>query len=216
AARRGPARARRAHARVGRWDRRADRRVADRAGDHRVDGKHAGGVVAAARRGARPGPPRGRGGRAGEGGRGRPRTARTARARLDGAVGAGGALLIIRPLLEADAATVLALQIKNEDFLAPYEPTRGADFYTLDTQLARIREAGRHNWLILDVQEPVGFVGLSNVVRGPLQSAVLSYWVDRDHNGKGLCTRAVAEVLAYAFGELALHRVEAGTLVDNR
>jgi [ribosomal protein S5]-alanine N-acetyltransferase len=111
---------------------------------------------------------------------------------------------------------MLALQIKNEDFLAPYEPTRGADYLTLETQLARIREAGRHNWLILDAEEPVGFVGLSNVVRGPLQSAILSYWVDRDHNGKGLCTRAVAEVLAYAFGELGLHRVEAGTLVDNR
>jgi [ribosomal protein S5]-alanine N-acetyltransferase len=110
---------------------------------------------------------------------------------------------------------VLELQIRNKEFLAPYEPVRGDDFYTLDAQAARIRDAGRHNWLILDEGEPVGFVGLSNLVRGPLQSAILSYWVDQDHNGKGLCTRAVGEVVAYAFGELELHRVEAGTLVDN-
>jgi len=40
--------------------------------------------------------------------------------------------------------------------------------------------------------------------------------VDEAHNGRGLCTRAVAEVVAYAFGDLGLHRLEAGTLPDNR
>jgi ribosomal-protein-alanine N-acetyltransferase len=110
---------------------------------------------------------------------------------------------------------MLDLQIRNKDFLAPYEPERADDFYTLETQRARIREAGRHNWLILEGDEPVGFVGLSNIVRGPLQSAILSYWVDEAHNGRGLCTRAVSEVVDVSFGELGLHRLEAGTLVDN-
>ena len=82
-------------------------------------------------------------------------------------------------------------------------------------QAARIREPGRHNWLILEGDEPVGFVGLSNMVRGPLQSAIVSYWVDEAHNGRGHCTRAVADVVDIAFGELGLHRLEAGTLVDN-
>jgi [ribosomal protein S5]-alanine N-acetyltransferase len=122
---------------------------------------------------------------------------------------------VIRPLVEDDAPVVLELQIRNRDFLAPYEPDRADDFFTLEAQAARIREAGRHTWLILEGEDPVGFVGLSNLVRGPLQSAVLSYWVDQAHNGPGLCTRAVAEVVDLAFGELALHRLEAGTLVDN-
>jgi ribosomal-protein-alanine N-acetyltransferase len=69
--------------------------------------------------------------------------------------------------------------------------------------------------LILDDGEPAGFVGLSHVVRGSLQSAILSYWVDEAHNRRGLCTRAVAEVIEFAFGELDLHRLEAGTLPDN-
>ena len=80
---------------------------------------------------------------------------------------------------------------------------------------ARIAEAGRHSWLILDDGEPAGFIGLSNVMRGALQSAILSYWVDQDHNGRGLATRAVGAVVDFAFGELGLHRVEAGTLPDN-
>jgi ribosomal-protein-alanine N-acetyltransferase len=110
---------------------------------------------------------------------------------------------------------VLELQVRNKDFLAPYDPTHGADFYTLEAQAARIREPGRHSWLILEDEEPVGFVGLSNVVRGPLQSGILSYWVDEAHNGRGLCTHAVADVVDVAFGALGLHRLEAGTLVDN-
>jgi ribosomal-protein-alanine N-acetyltransferase len=69
--------------------------------------------------------------------------------------------------------------------------------------------------MILERDEPVGWVGLSNVVRGPMQSAIVSYWVDEAHNGRGLCTEAVGDVVEFAFGELALHRLEAGTLPDN-
>jgi [ribosomal protein S5]-alanine N-acetyltransferase len=110
---------------------------------------------------------------------------------------------------------MLDLYVANDDFLAPYDPARSDDFFTLEVQLTRIREEGRHSWLILDDGEPAGFVGLSNVVRGPLQSAILSYWVDEGHNGRGLCTAAVAEVVDFAFGQLGLHRIEAGTLLDN-
>jgi ribosomal-protein-alanine N-acetyltransferase len=92
---------------------------------------------------------------------------------------------------------------------------RDERFWTLDAQLERIRDPERLQWLILDAGEPVGFVGLSDVVRGPLQRAIVSYWVDRAHNGRGLATAAVGEIVGVAFGELGLHRLEAGTLPDN-
>ena len=85
----------------------------------------------------------------------------------------------------------------------------------MEAQRARIADPGRHGWMILAGDEPVGWVGLSNVVRGPMQSAIVSYWVDEAHNGRGLCTEALGEVVELAFGELALHRLEAGTLPDN-
>jgi ribosomal-protein-alanine N-acetyltransferase len=110
---------------------------------------------------------------------------------------------------------MLDLHVRNKEFLAPYDPVRGDDFYTLEAQRARIAEAGRTSWLIVDGGEPAGFIGLSNLVRGPLQSAVVSYWVDQERNGRGLCSAALAEVMQFAFGELALHRLEAGTLPDN-
>jgi ribosomal-protein-alanine N-acetyltransferase len=110
---------------------------------------------------------------------------------------------------------MLDLYLRNQEFLAPYEPIRADAFFTVEAQRARITEPGRHNWLIVDQDEPAGFVGLSNIVRGPLQSAIVSYWVDEEHNRRGLCTAAVAEVIDHAFVELDLHRLEAGTLVDN-
>lgn len=60
-----------------------------------------------------------------------------------------------------------------------------------------------------------GTISLTNVLRGPLQSASLGYWVAQEFNGLGLATRAVAEVVTHAFEQMQLHRVEAGTLLDN-
>ncbi len=61
----------------------------------------------------------------------------------------------------------------------------------------------------------VGGISLYGITGYPLHAAGLGYWVDEGHNGRGLASRAVAEVLELAFGELGLHRVEAGTLPDN-
>ena len=58
-------------------------------------------------------------------------------------------------------------------------------------------------------------MSLSNVVHGHHDSANLGYWVAERVNGRGLATRAVGELIGVAFGELGLHRLEAGTLVDN-
>ena len=43
----------------------------------------------------------------------------------------------------------------------------------------------------------------------------LGYWVAERLNNRGLATKAVGELIEVAFGELGLHRLEAGTLVDN-
>ena len=44
---------------------------------------------------------------------------------------------------------------------------------------------------------------------------MIGYWVDGARNGRGLATGAVRELLAFAFGDLELHRIEAATLLDN-
>jgi ribosomal-protein-alanine N-acetyltransferase len=99
--------------------------------------------------------------------------------------------------------------------LAPYEPDRGADWLTLEGQRAWIADEGSVRFAILDGDAIAGTIALSNIVLGFLQSTNVGYWIDGNAQGRGLATRAVGEIVRFAFDELGLHRVEAGTLVDN-
>jgi ribosomal-protein-alanine N-acetyltransferase len=110
----------------------------------------------------------------------------------------------------------------NREFMAWVDPDRPEDFYTAEGQAERLAQALRetradryYSYAILDGGELAGRISLSSVLRVHVQSASLGYWVDRERNGRGLATRAVAAVTEVAFGELGLHRIEAGTLVDN-
>jgi ribosomal-protein-alanine N-acetyltransferase len=124
---------------------------------------------------------------------------------------------VIRLLTPADAEEVAALYTANREFLAPFEPGRPDEFFTTGFQRRRIESAGEDHWrwAIVDGGGIAGTIVLADVLRGALQLGNVGYWVDRAHNGRGLATAAVADVVAFAFSEAELHRLEAGTLVDN-
>jgi ribosomal-protein-alanine N-acetyltransferase len=132
------------------------------------------------------------------------------------------ASVTIRPAVRADAAELAALFAAQREHLAPWDPRRDPGFYTRAGQRARLtaverdRAAGtafRH--LILEDGELAGEIALSNVVRRAFQSGNLGYWVAGERCGRGVATAAVAAICRLAFGELELHRVEAGTLLHN-
>ena len=125
---------------------------------------------------------------------------------------------MIRPVQPEDCDELAALYLANRDFLAPFEPTRPPEFFTGDGQRERLQrqlQGATHPFAILDGDAIAGTINLFNIVRESLQSGVIGYWVDHARNGRGLATRAVGEILAYAFDGLELHRVEAATLVHN-
>jgi [ribosomal protein S5]-alanine N-acetyltransferase len=68
---------------------------------------------------------------------------------------------------------------------------------------------------LAETDELIRNVTLSEVVRGPLQSCWIGYYLDKNHNGKGYMTEAVRLVVDYAFKELQLHRIEAGVMPHN-
>ena len=122
---------------------------------------------------------------------------------------------MIRPLTADDAEELTALLAENRAFLAPFEPDRDERFYTVEGQRDRLEGDDKHAFAILDGGRIAGTIALSNVVRAYHKSANLGYWVAERLNGRGLATRAVGELIEVAFGELGLHRLEAGTLGDN-
>lgn len=125
---------------------------------------------------------------------------------------------MIRPLGPEDGEELAALYLANRDFLAPFEPVRPPEFFTADGQRERLQrqlDGETHPFAILDDGAIAGTINVFHVVRESLQSCTIGYWIDGARNGRGLATGAVGEILAFAFEDLALHRVEAATLVDN-
>ncbi|HET8982320.1 MAG TPA: GNAT family protein [Pedococcus sp.] len=124
----------------------------------------------------------------------------------------------------ADVPVLAELVRSNREFMAPYEPPRSEEYFTeagqralvrgLLTQYAQDRTVPH---VVLDVEGAVvGRITLNEVVRGPFQSCSLGYWVAQQAGGRGLATAAVRHMTQQvAFADLGLHRVQAGTLVDN-
>jgi len=125
---------------------------------------------------------------------------------------------VIRPLTPADAEELAALYRANRDYLAPFEPTRGEEFFTAADQRRRLSEHrdDRYRFAILDDGAIAGTMNVNDVLRGALQMGNVGYWVDRERAGRGLATAALAELVVVAFGELGLHRLEAATTLANQ
>lgn len=121
-----------------------------------------------------------------------------------------------------DAERLAALYAENRAYLRPWEPEGDDAYYTVDGQRDNVRSlveayAAEEMWpgVILVDGEIAGRITLNNVLRGPLQSCFVGYWVARAHAGRGVATEALRQALDVAFGALRLHRVEAFTRVDN-
>ncbi|MFD6092149.1 GNAT family N-acetyltransferase [Oerskovia sp. NPDC060338] len=128
-----------------------------------------------------------------------------------------------RALRLDDAAALADLLRTNREFLAPFEPERGEEWFTLAGQRASVAAALAQELagsvvarVVVDEGGQVaGWTIASGIVRGALRSCALGYWVDEARNGRGLATAAVGEMVDHAFGPLGLHRVQAETLVHN-
>lgn len=130
--------------------------------------------------------------------------------------------IVLRTIRETDADALAAAYERNREHLAPWDRRRDEDFFTAEFQRGLIRrqledqEAGRLARFVLDDGEEIaGIATLSNIVFGAYRNAAIGYWIDCDHLGQGLATATVDVLCRYSDRELALHRLEAGTLVHN-
>ena len=134
------------------------------------------------------------------------------------------ACTVIRLPEPADAPMLLCFRVDNRVHLAPWEPLREASYYTLENCMKAIvdgSEAARldrsYSFLVLspDERDVLASFTLGNVVRGPFQACVLGYGISARQQGRGLMREALEAGLAWAFGEMALHRVMANYLPRN-
>lgn len=85
------------------------------------------------------------------------------------------------------------------------------------SMLARFRSDDHHAFLARHSTcgALVGYVSVSNIVRGAFQSAHLGYGAFAGHEGRGLMTQSLRAVVRIAFFDLGLHRVEANIQPGN-
>jgi [ribosomal protein S5]-alanine N-acetyltransferase len=132
--------------------------------------------------------------------------------------------LLLRPPRPEDFDQWLELRQKSRAFLAPWEPEWSEADLTRTSFRQRTKRAIRE--IANDEAYPlfifdhgghvlVGGITLGLVRRGVAQAATLGYWLGEAHAGRGHMGQAVQAVLDLAFGELALHRVEAACLPSN-
>lgn len=135
-----------------------------------------------------------------------------------------GIHIFIKTIETTDAEAFLQLELRNKEFFQTYTPLRDSNFFTIEGQLNRIKSIMKNRELeveysfgiyLIGTGELIGKVTLSEVVRGPIQSCFIGYYLDKDHNGNGYMTEAVRLAVHYAFHELNLHRIEAGVMPHN-
>jgi len=130
----------------------------------------------------------------------------------------------LRPPRLSDHEAWAAERLASQAWLQPREPlwpeddlTRAA-FRRRLSIYAREREAG-NAWpffIFADSnQSLVGAITLSNVRRGVAETGTLGYWIGHRFAGRGYGTEAVGAILAWAFNDLNLHRVEAACVPEN-
>lgn len=116
---------------------------------------------------------------------------------------------------------MLAYQ-RNRAHLAPWEPARTADFFTVGaqrdeivTRLAQFEMGATVPLVLVADADIVGRMTLSGIIRGPFQTASLGYWIDAELTGRGLASAVLHATVDFARDELGLHRLDASTLVHN-
>jgi len=135
--------------------------------------------------------------------------------------------LVLRPPRTVDVPRMRQALRNNSAHLRPWSaaPLPGEDPTSL-TSVSRTLLRDRTGWrrgerFVLLVfargheTVVIGRVTLGGVLRGVFQNAYLGYWIDSEHQGRGLMTEAVRATTTFAFTAVRLHRVQAAVMPGN-
>ncbi|MCP3855692.1 MAG: GNAT family N-acetyltransferase [Actinomycetia bacterium] len=138
-----------------------------------------------------------------------------------------GRNILLRPLQVGDFPAWREVRRRNHDWLTRWEPRKlpGSPDVIEDREAFAVRCSARQRERQLGTGHGFGVfvdgyfggeINLSNVQRGPFQSAYLGYWIDQAHAGEGYTPEAMVLVSRYAFDELGLHRLQIAIIPRNR
>jgi ribosomal-protein-alanine N-acetyltransferase len=135
--------------------------------------------------------------------------------------------LVLRPPRTTDVTELRRVLRANAEHLKRWTPAPapGEDPTSL-TAISKMVLRHRREWkraesfvLMMTKPEPgepiIGRIALGGVMRGAFQNTYLGYWIDKDHQGRGLMTEAVVAAVDLALVGAGLHRVQAAVMPVN-
>lgn len=135
--------------------------------------------------------------------------------------------LVLRPPRTTDVPELRRAMRANYEHLRPWSvaPVPGEDPSSL-ASVSRTILRNRREWklgqsfvLMVCPRENddriLGRIALGGVLLGAFQNAYLGYWIDVEHQGRGLMTEAVRGTTMFAFQTARLHRVQAAVMPRN-
>jgi len=142
-------------------------------------------------------------------------------------VRAAGPRVALRAPRATDVPEARRFLRRNAEHLRPWSPVppAGEDPSSL-TEISKAILRQRREWkrgesFIFYVTDSarddviLGRVALTGVTRGAFQNAYLGYFIDVEHQRRGLMTEAVTLATSFAFVEAHLHRVQAAVMPNN-
>jgi ribosomal-protein-alanine N-acetyltransferase len=122
----------------------------------------------------------------------------------------------LRPPAPEDEQPFLAAMRASVDLHRPWlwSPQTALEYLAFLERAAR--PASAFNLVVRrDDDALLGFINISEIVRGNLLSAYVGYGAVAEHAGQGYLSEGMLLVLAQAFGPLGLHRLEANIQPGN-
>jgi len=122
---------------------------------------------------------------------------------------------LLAPTLRHQAEFLRLVRLSRDLHRPWVSPPRTAEAY--QAYVRKLRRPTHRGFLVRDEAsgEFAGVVNLNEIVRGALQSAYLGYYAFAPSAASGRMRAGMAMALDRAFGELALHRVEANIQPEN-
>lgn len=128
----------------------------------------------------------------------------------------------IRHPRSEDEAEYCTLRRASADFHRPWEPrpAPGVDPYSTAVfreYLGSARTDSQERLLLCRNSDSriLGAINFSQIVRGPLQGAILGYWIGSEFARQGFMTEGIELAVKHAFATMGLHRIEANIRPEN-
>jgi ribosomal-protein-alanine N-acetyltransferase len=127
----------------------------------------------------------------------------------------------LRPLRVSDVSAWEEVQVRNREWLAPWEATSpdeavAPSFAAVVRSFRREARAGRMLPLVVEVDGRFrGQVTVTQIAWGSARTGSIGYWIDHEVAGRGIIPLAVAMVADHCFTQVGLHRLEVNIRPEN-